>query len=176
MNKEAVMYRKILVPIDGSDRSISILSVIRELADSCETEIVLLQVVEYPCGLYSECYDYPTADLGVMKAVQENKKAICQQVKENLDQIAAMIGIEDISVSTELDEGPVVEAILAAAERLDADLIAMAAYGENGTVPWLIGSMANRVLREAKIPVMLFRPASRLEQIRLAYDPVLAIC
>jgi len=174
-NEEAVMVQKILVPIDGSDRSVSVLPMICGLAGSSGAEIVLLQVVEYPCSAYPEVYDYPTSDQEVMEVVQKTKNVICQQVKDKLDQIAASVVTRDVSVRAEFREGPVVESILDAAERLGADLIAMAAYGENGTIPWMIGSVADRVLREAAVPVLLFRPVGNPEPIRLARDPVLAV-
>jgi nucleotide-binding universal stress UspA family protein len=99
-----------------------------------------------------------------METVQKKKKIICQQVKSDLERIASTIVLDEISVSTEACEGPVVEAILEAADRLEIDLIAMAAYGEKGAIPGMIGSVADRVLHEAYVPVMLFRPAHSSER------------
>lgn len=158
------MYQKIMVPIDGSAPSISVLPLICSLLGQHEADIILLRVIEYPSSLYPMCYEYPSHDPRAMEVVNKKKKIICQKVKNYLRQVASTIESDVISVSTEACEGPVVEAILEATDRLGIDLIAMAAYGETGSIPGMIGSVADRVLHEAHVPVMLFRPAHTSER------------
>ena len=57
-------------------------------------------------------------------------------------------------VSIEVRESPVVDAILSTTENLEIDLIVMSTVGQ-GHSPWMIGAVANRILRESPVPVIL---------------------
>jgi nucleotide-binding universal stress UspA family protein len=154
------MYERILVPLDGSGQSEEVLPFIRTLAEASKAEIVLLRVAEYPYTLYSMCYEYPPYDPGLAKTIQDKKKVIYHEVKDYLEQIASTLATAGVTVTLEVCEGPVVEAILASTERLHIDLIALSTCGQSGGTQWMMGAIADRVLYEAPVPVILIRPTS----------------
>ena len=83
------------------------------------------------------------------------------QAEKYLDTLTTSLADKGIRVRPELRDGagPAADAILAAAAALDADLIAMATRGRTGLNRLLFGSVAEAVLREAAVPVVLVRTA-----------------
>jgi nucleotide-binding universal stress UspA family protein len=160
-NKEASMYERILVPLDGSKQSEEVLPWVRMLAEVNKAEIVLLRIAEYPYTLYSMCYEYPPSDPDLAKTIQTKKKIIYREVKDYLERIASTLATAGVKVTAEVCDGPVVEAILASTERLRIDLIALSTGGQSGGTQWVMGAIAHRVLHEAPVPVILMRPRSR---------------
>jgi nucleotide-binding universal stress UspA family protein len=156
--EEAFMYKRILVPLDGSEQSEEVLPLVCKFAEVSKAEIVLLRVAEYPYTLYSMCYEYPPSDPALAKTIQNKKKVIYLRVKDYLEQVASTLAIAGVKVTVEVCEGPVVEAILASTDRLHIDLIVLSTCGQSGGTQWVIGSVADRVLRDARIPVVLVRP------------------
>jgi nucleotide-binding universal stress UspA family protein len=159
--EEAFMYKKILVPLDGSEQSEEVLPLVCKFADVSKAEIVLLRVAEYPYALYSMCYEYPPSDPALAKTIQNKKKIIYLEVIDYMEQVASTLAIAGVKVTVEVCEGPVVEAILASIDRLHIDLIVLSTCGKSGGTQWMIGAVADRVLRDAKVPVVLIRPTSR---------------
>jgi nucleotide-binding universal stress UspA family protein len=155
------MYKKILVTLDGSEHSEEVLPLVCKFAEVSKAEIVLLRVAEYPYTLYSMCYEYPPSDPALAKTIQNKKQVICLEIKDYLERIASPLAKAGIKVTVEVCEGPVVETILASIDRLHIDLIAMSMYGQSGGNQWVMGAIADRVLHEAHVPLILIRPASR---------------
>jgi len=152
------MYKKILVPLDGSEHAEKVLPFVCTVAESSNAQIVLLRIVEYPYHLYAGCDEYSLLDPEFTKKTDERKKAICDALTVYIDEIASNLQQEGFRVIAEVCEGQVVDAILGSIDRLDIDLVAMSAQGSGGGNPWMIGSVADRVLRESKVQVFLFRP------------------
>jgi nucleotide-binding universal stress UspA family protein len=75
-----------------------------------------------------------------------------------LDRVAAELRAVGVKVTTETCAGPVAETILEYAEGIHADLIAMSTHGRSGLARWFIGSVADKVVRAARLPVLLARP------------------
>lgn len=161
--KEACMYSKILVPLDGSEMAEAALPLVCNLADINEAEIVLLRVVEYPSEVYAVSNPYFPNDPPSIKMIQEKKQDYLSAAEEYLEMVATPIRSHHYRVSSEVWEGPVVEAIHAVADAISADLIVMSSHGRStGSLCGIIGSVANRVLNTSKIPVIL---ASHPQQV-----------
>ncbi len=143
------MYRKILVPLDGSELAEAILPQARMLAQCGGGEIVLLRVVS-TIGLESL-----GVDAALARSAMEMVRAEAQQY---LDRMAQYLKLKGVKASTALREGIVADMILDYAEANLVDLIAMSTHGRSGLGRWLIGSVADRVVRGAKVPVLLVRP------------------
>jgi nucleotide-binding universal stress UspA family protein len=152
--------KRILVPLDGSKLSEEVLPLVRSLIESNNTEIILLRVVEYPYTLYYGCDEYPPFDPEQAKIIQDKKRAIYQEVRGYLEQVASPLITDGLTVSVEVCEGQVVESILESAGRLCVDLIVLSACGESGASHIVIGAIADRILREARVQVILVRPVS----------------
>ena len=142
------MYTRILVPLDGSERSEAILPLVYLLASAESAEVVFLRAAEYPYALYAACYEYPPADPRMAESIQDQKQAIFQGVRDYLERVAA--GAAGVKVRIEVSERPAVEAILEAIACLRVDLVAMS----TGVGPG-VGAIPDRVLQEAKVPVIL---------------------
>jgi len=144
------MYNYILVPLDGSKRAEAILPHVKELARRYDAQVILLQVVEsvpLPVG--------PEETL-----VTVDQEALELQTQQALSYLAALqedFRTKDIDARTSIYYGPVVQAIIQAAECEYADLIAMASHGRSGLSQVFYGSVAAGVLHRVNRPLLLIR-------------------
>lgn len=150
------MYKKILVPLDGSEVAEAALPLVCNLAESNGAEIVLLRVVEYPSEVYAIDNPYFPNDPRYKDRLQERKNAYLAAAEEYLEIVASPLKRNHFMVTSEIWEGPVVEAIRDASTSVGADLIVMCSHGRStGSLCGIIGSVANRVMNISKIPVIL---------------------
>jgi nucleotide-binding universal stress UspA family protein len=149
------VYHKILVPLDGSKQAEFALPLAGKLARIYNAEVTLLRVVEYPFEMYSRCdshtFAYPSP---VDEKLQIEKDAVCKKAEGYLKRLAEIVEMTVSTVSVEVQQSPVVDAILSTTENLEIDLIVMSTVGQ-GHNPWMIGAIANRILRESPVPVIL---------------------
>lgn len=155
------MVQRILVLLDGSKQAESALPLACSIASMSDAEITLLRIVEYPSDVFSNTarsrfYPNPAANPDLDKKIQAKKEAISRSVEGYLERLAASIETSTGKVFIEIREGPIVDAILSSTEELEIDLIVMSTTGEHRN-PWMMGSIANRILREAQVPVILVR-------------------
>jgi len=151
------MFNRILVPLDGSKQSEEVLPLVQILAKGDDVVIVLLRVAEYPYALYSTCYEYPPSDPSLAKTIQIKKKFIRREVQDYLERIASTFDSSEVTIVTEVRDGSVIEAILSSADRHQIDLIVLSTCGQSGCTQPVIGAIADRVLHEAAVPVILIR-------------------
>ena len=143
------MYKKILVPLDGSSLAETILPHARNLARPEDAEIILLQVPVVPSAEFMAHNSTLTSN--IIKNLEEESKAY-------LKREIARLKSEGANVSGITREGPVAETILAVAKETKADAIAMCTYGRTGVQRLLMGSVAEKVVRLSHIPVILLHP------------------
>jgi nucleotide-binding universal stress UspA family protein len=144
------MYKKILVPLDGSQRAEAILPHVEDLASRYQSTILLLQVVE-PSIAYTSPYDvYPELSL-------EDAERRAEDVSDYLSNLASRFQGEGLSTQCHVGHGPVVTAILELANSEDVDLIAMASHGRTGLARVFYGSVAAGVLSHLDRPILLVR-------------------
>lgn len=152
------MCQRILVPLDGSQRAETALSLACTLASVNDAEITVLRVLEYPSELYSSFYPNLPADPALDEKIRLKKETIHSSVKGYLEHLASSAENRR-NVSYEIQEGPVVDAILNTAQKLKIDLIVMSSIGNDQNI-WMVGCIASRILREAQVPVILMRDGS----------------
>lgn len=144
------MYKKILVPLDGSKLAEQVLPHVSQLAGCTGAEIVLLRVPSEPM------YDYLVPDPEI---AAEMRRDIEMGAQVYLDEIAAELRAMNLLISTVVVWGaPVQDTIVQAARELNADLIAMSTHGRSGLARLVIGSVADEIVRHAPVPVLLVRP------------------
>jgi nucleotide-binding universal stress UspA family protein len=154
------MYQRILVPLDGSKQAESALPLASKIARINNAEITLLRVVEYPFEMYSGCDSNTLAHARQTdEKLRTEKDTFCKIAENYLKHLAPSVEVTMSKVSIEVQEYPVVNAILSTIEKLKIDLIVMSTVGEDHN-PWMMGAIANRVLREAQVPVILIRKGS----------------
>ena len=161
------MYHRILVPLDGSKQSESALYPASQFARINQAEITLLRVVEYPYEIYPMCESSTFMNPGQPdEKLLAEKAAFCREAEDYLKSLLPMTELPVSKVSMEVRECPVVDAILRATKTLEIDLIVMSAVGQ-GRSPWRIGAVANRILRESLVPVILVGNESYSDQFEL---------
>jgi nucleotide-binding universal stress UspA family protein len=144
------MYKRILVPLDGSALAEIALSHAEQLAASGSGELVLLRVVISP-------YSIVAPDL-VLAGQSIDQDALQQQAEQYLHALATTrLTGRGFPVRTVVCPGPVAEAILDHARSSSADIIVMSTHGRGGISRWVYGSVADRVLQAAPCPVLLIR-------------------
>ncbi len=136
------MFKKIIVPLDGSEIAEAILPFVEEIAKHTGAEIVLVTAVQ---------------QVGVWDA------ALTLQVLDREDASAvAYLGEQAKKLAgkqrSRVVRGDAAEAILHAAEEESADLIAISTHGRSGLARWLFGSTATKLLEAATLPVLFLRP------------------
>lgn len=143
------MYKKILVPLDGSTLAEAALPHARALAKSESAEIIILRIPVTPSMEF-------LARNPVMaeRIIEEMEK----ETREYLETETAMLKKEGWQVSGMVREGLIPETILAVADETHADVIVMSTHGRSGIQRWLMGSVADRVVHHSHIPVMLIHP------------------
>ncbi|GIL14981.1 MAG: universal stress protein [Chloroflexota bacterium] len=144
------MYKKILVPLDGSELAEQALPQVSQLAGCMGAQVVLLRVPGE--SVYS--YLVPDPDIAV-----EMRHDIETAAQVYLDEIASEFRVMNLAVSTLVVWGaPVPDTIIQVARQIEADLIVMSTHGRGGVARLVIGSVADDVVRHAPVPVLLVRP------------------
>jgi nucleotide-binding universal stress UspA family protein len=161
------MYRRILVPIDGSDASLSGLEHALALATDQKARVRFLNVVDETVltMLMAEPVAMPVDDVLESMRVAGRKvldEALARAQRAGVDAEAAQMANRGKNVS---------DAILAEARRWRADVIVMGTHGRRGLNRLLLGSDAERVLRDAPVPVLLTRRTGRQPARRRARSP-----
>ena len=144
------MYKSILTPLDGSKRAESILKHVEELARRFDAKVVFLQVIEPNTFIVGS----ETAFYAQYKEDVEKKK---KQSEVYLAGIKGEFREKGIESRERVVNGPVVDAIIAAAESENVDLIAIASHGRSGLSRVFYGSVAAGILNRADRPLLLIR-------------------
>ncbi len=143
------MYKKILVPLDGSGLSECSLSHVMMVATGCKVpEVVLFRVAE---PLSPMVYAGEMDARWIVQAEEKNKV----QAKEYIEEMAVRLKKEGIAVQGVFVSGRAAEEIIDYAKKNQVDLIVMSTHGRSGVSRWAWGSVADRVLRHSPVPVLM---------------------
>lgn len=142
------MYRKILVPLDGSKTAEGVLPHAKALAYSEGAELVLLTVAANPV------MDFAFSDPAIAQNAQREQEEASQKYTARIEEELKEAGFR---VSTLLRIGAVADTILNVAEEMQVDVIAMSTHGRTGPARWLLGSIADKVVRNSQVPALLIR-------------------
>jgi nucleotide-binding universal stress UspA family protein len=146
------MYRRLLVPLDGSRLAEAVLPAVERLGQLCQATVILLHVLERgaPAAVHGERH---------LQALKE--------AEAYLDDVAGRLRDRGIAVEThahEVPEGDVPRSIAAHAAEEHAQLIVLCTHGSGGVRQLLFGSVAQQVLRHGTVPVLLVRASSGMPQ------------
>ena len=144
------MYKKILVPLDGSNRAESILPFVQSMAGSFGATVVLLKVDEPSLLLgFDEVIDMANYHLSRQKQRQETETY--------LSGIATTLRAKDIEPKNVVESGDVVKTILEVANREGADLVAMFSQAGSDLKRPLYKSIAAGLLQQSDRPLLISR-------------------
>ncbi len=149
------MYRKILVPLDGSELAEKVLPHAEALARCMGAEIILLRVPVYAYeGAAVTATPYRRAPLPLLDEREEALK----EATNYLNKVKFNLAMKGVHTSVFVKEGLTGEMIIQFAREQGVDLIAMSTHGRTGLGRVVFGSVAEQVLRGAGKPVLLIRP------------------
>jgi len=142
------MFKKILVPLDGSKLAEKILPKVEKLAQCHKAKITLISVGTYGVGDF-----VGETTPGV---IEESAVLAKKSTEKYLSNISGSLKKKGLAVNWVYKEGMPAREIIAHAAGQKVDLIALASHGR-GEVAWVLGSVAEKVVSHATVPVLLVR-------------------
>ena len=146
------MYNKILVPIDGSRDSYCALKEAELLAHAFNSKLIILTVLTDTNIIEHYPGDFLTTDFKKAQAVRGEN--ILEKAKEQIQY--------DLDIETCYRVGRASDEIIACAEENKVKLIVMGSRGLGGFSRTLLGSVSDRVLNAAKVPVLINKETCRI--------------
>jgi nucleotide-binding universal stress UspA family protein len=160
------MFQHILVPLDGSDLAEQALPVAAYIARHASGKIVLLECVIPPMefGLYVG----REPPLLVQQAIDTDTEMATDYLKRTVQGNH----LADIETEIKIEYGWPAHSILAVAEQQQSDLIVISSHGRSGLSRWILGSVAQKVIRHAPIPVLVLRDRQMSEELLASEHPL----
>lgn len=143
------MKRKVLVPLDGSPFAERVLAFLRIVAKPNSAELLLMHVSQ-PSQYYTVLVPDAMHTVDITHWQQQAENYLMRMTEE--------LRAEGYEVTPLMTKGDVASTICDVADVQDADLIAMTTHGRSGIEKWVLGSVADRVIRSARQPVFFVRP------------------
>jgi nucleotide-binding universal stress UspA family protein len=137
------LFRRILCPIDFSEHSLAALNVALKVALQNDAKLYLLNVVPLPAG-----------EAGFQPVPMDPYPHIGKERQEELAKLGHELLPAAVRYETLVVSGDPAEQVLSTARTLDADLIVMGTHGRKGFSHLVLGSVAERVVRESQTPVL----------------------
>jgi nucleotide-binding universal stress UspA family protein len=154
------MFRRILVPLDGSKRAEQAIPVAARIARAAGGSVILLQV-----GVQFNDYAWSSMGVAIMPETFEEEEA---SIKVYLTGVAAREVLEGVGTTTRVVYGSPAETILAEASQEQADLIVLCSHGYTGVKRWMLGSVAQKVARHSPVPVLILREDRGVPSLQVA--------
>jgi nucleotide-binding universal stress UspA family protein len=164
------MFKRILVPLDGSTRAESAVPVAARIAQSSGGSVILLQIATIPIELESE---KKPAEI----YSQEIYAKATASTASYLEGVAKSSVLAGTKTETEVVTGNVAPSILSAIQSLQADLVVMSSHGYTGFKRWALGSVAHKLVPHSHVPVLVLRdggpvPATAAQKPMCAFVPL----
>jgi nucleotide-binding universal stress UspA family protein len=140
------MFQDILIPLDGSSRAEQVLPVAARLAQVSDGRVSLLQAV-WPPSVYM-------ASVGEI-VLPDILDETVPSAKAYLESAAKKSSLEGVRSETQVAIGHPAEAIIAAANADNTDLVVICSHGYTGEMRWPMGSVAEKVARHVPSPVFI---------------------
>ena len=153
------MIRTILVPLDGSELAEGVLPYAKDLGSRLHAKVHFIQVFERETpDLLRASSDKRVAIESAIESASEQTDSKEKTASNYLSQLVSNWRAEGIDAGSTVVEGSPTFKIIETAHALGADLIAMSTHGHSGLGRLVSGSVADEVVREAGIPVLLVKP------------------
>jgi nucleotide-binding universal stress UspA family protein len=156
------MFKKILIPLDGSGLSARAVPVAYALAGP-DTELILVRAID-PVRIALGISAYGVGSPWLDELSQPRRQAA--------DQLALVRASlpADLGVDSYVTEGEAAATIVDTARDTTTDLIVMSSHGYSGLSRWMLGSVTERVIRAAPCPVLVVRGRQRYDHILVTLD------
>jgi nucleotide-binding universal stress UspA family protein len=158
------MFKKIMVPLDGSELAECVLPHVESFITGCKVSaIVFVRVIE-PAPMAGP---YATSELDLGK-IQEHTKRIEEERKSKADkylkEVVNRLKQDGVKFQTEILVGKAADSLIDYSEANDIGMILMATHGRSGVGRWIRGSMADRILRASRAPVLMVRAPGTMSE------------
>jgi nucleotide-binding universal stress UspA family protein len=148
------MYKKIMVPLDGSELAECVLPHVETIARGCGTaQVVLIQAVE-PLSIP---YGREISQLKSIEQATAFESHNRVEAETYLKSVADNLNASGIKTSIEVLHGKAAEAMSDYVTKNGIDLVVIATHGRSGVSRWVWGSVADRLLRSVCVPVLMIR-------------------
>lgn len=150
------MYEKIFVPIDDSAAATKALKEAIGLAKACNSKLVLTHVVDLS--------QFGWGGTGFMqsKEVRDVTKEVGAKIMEHAKEVLGAEGFDNFEFQMlETPGGNVVKILADSVKSTGSDLVVMGTHGFSGVLNFLLGSVAEGVLKSVDVPVMFLRQNER---------------
>ncbi|OTG92539.1 universal stress protein [Acinetobacter sp. ANC 3832] len=143
-------YQNILVPVDGSETSLNVINHVVELAKAFNSKVTVVQVMTLDPYIAAE---YLAS--GPSNQLIERAKNFIQ---DNLNTAKTKFAEAGLDVETKLLEGESIPRTIAkAADELGSDALVISSHGRSGLKKMIMGSVAQSLLTELQIPVVVIK-------------------
>jgi nucleotide-binding universal stress UspA family protein len=150
--EEGKMYNKILVPLDGSELAECVLPHVETFIKRYHvSEVVFLRAVDL---LHPYFYNESYFNLEELEKSESDRKT---SAEDYLNQVINRLEHDGTTLRSEVLVGRAAETLIDYVEKNDIDLILIATHGRSGLSRWVMGSVADKVLRSSNIPVLMVR-------------------
>jgi universal stress protein A len=154
--------KRILVPTDFSRTSDLALQYAFDLATSLHTSIHLVHVIETP--------RYAASPDGYFVGLADLQVQLTREAEQRLSEVQLQFGRGEVTATTQVAIGIPAECVVELARDRGSDLIVMGTHGRSGVAHFLMGSVAERVVRSAPCPVLTVRDTPRVADLLAADD------
>jgi len=145
------MFQRILVPLDGAARAEKAIPVAARLAKASGGSLVLLRVVSMPIDASGLMYYEPIV------FTQADIDADISRATKYLKTLSKADELDGVGVHTVILVGTVAPSILSTIQSNNIDLVVMNSHGETGLMRWVMGSIAQKLVRQSPVPVLVLR-------------------
>ena len=151
-DREATL-NSIIVPLDGSELAASVLPMVGGVAKKLDVEVLLFRAYHIPSYAYTGADGYAVNYDELVRDVRDEASAYLDKKATELKKL----GVAKVSCVTK--EGFAGDEIISLGRRTPDSLIAMCSHGRSGIRRWVLGSVAEAVVRHSSGPVLITRPA-----------------
>jgi len=145
---KVALFRRILVPLDGSERSTAVLPYITELPNKLESEVVLLRVIEPGKHVHT------IGGLNYIPYKDQDIDRAKTNAQRYLDNVNSKLTGAKATVKSEVRVGDAAREIIRLATETGCSLIAMSSHGYSGIEAWAHGSVTGKILQASKQSLM----------------------
>lgn len=144
-------YQNILVPVDDSPISYAAVDHALSLAKLCGSKVTILSVVSVDPFVGVDFYKVAPAVTDYFMQAEAHAKGRLQDIQQSFVR-------DGIEVQAKIFHGaPAADGIISVADEVSADLIIMGSHGRTGVKRLVLGSVAQQVLTESHIPVLIIK-------------------
>jgi len=160
------MFKRILVPLDGSRFGARALRYAAEVAQRFGAEVILTQavvpekLVSTTAGVAAGMGSIAATEIAAQAALEEDKRNVAR-AKRYLSGKVRGIRSQGIEGSYKVVVGDPAQSIMGFSKKESIDLVVMTTHGKSGLKRAIMGSVADAVIRESGKPVLVIRPQSR---------------